>query len=283
MTAAWTNFLELRVCGVMRSGNHAIIEWIINQHADQPACFLNNILHGNHDPYTNYRQRVLYGFDEAIDTEELRNANKRLLIYSYEDRSELENNQVDFLSSATQPGYELSRRALLKSSQHFIDVLIIRDPFNCFASRFKLLQTRGAMGGLSEPKLIVNNWKTTAKAALSINACLEPDKMLIRYNHWVTDLEYRKQLSKALLGTFNDASRAKIAQFGGGSSFQDGATLADPQQNPDSLKVSERWKQMQTDETYLRAISAPEVLELSERLFGEIPGTRELVQAYRLN
>ncbi len=33
------HFLELRVCGLMRSGNHVVIDWIMAQHSGQPVCF----------------------------------------------------------------------------------------------------------------------------------------------------------------------------------------------------------------------------------------------------
>jgi hypothetical protein len=42
-------------------------------------------------------------------------------------------------------------------------------------------------------------------------------------------------------------------------------------------KVFERWKQFATDENFLKLVFDNEIFELSEKLFGEIPGTRELV------
>jgi hypothetical protein len=44
------NALELRVYGLMRSGNHAIIEWILGLFPAAKTCFLNNVDHGNKDP-----------------------------------------------------------------------------------------------------------------------------------------------------------------------------------------------------------------------------------------
>lgn len=272
------NFLELRVCGLMRSGNHAIIDWIINQHAGQTVCFLNNVKHGDNDPYTHYRQKVLHGIDEDIAVEALRSLPKQLLICSYEDREELEVGQFDFLNSAVHPGSDANRRRYLGQSRHFFDVLIVRDPFNCVASRIKLLQTRGAMGGVKSLALIVHNWKVTAKAGIALEKYPEAHNLVINFNRWLIDIEYRKQLSKRFLGTFSDASLSTISSFGGGSSFQQ-----DQQTTPTPTRenILERWKLMASDMNFLRAICDPEILELSEKLFGELPGTRDLINTAR--
>ncbi|MCF6263567.1 MAG: hypothetical protein L3J24_08300 [Xanthomonadales bacterium] len=272
------NFLELRVCGLMRSGNHAIIDWIINQHAGQPVCFLNNVKHGDNDPYIHYRQKVLYGIDEDISIEVLRSLPKQLLICSYEDREELESARLDFLNSATRLGMDAIRRRYLGRSQHFFDILIVRDPFNCFASRVKLLQTRGAMRGVKNLALILHNWKVTARAAIALEKYPEANKIVINFNRWVTDVDSRQQLSKRLLGTFSDESLLSVSSFGGGSSFQQDQQTVD---TPVQSNILERWQLMAADRNYLRMICDPEVLVLSEKLFGELPGTRALVNAAR--
>ena len=43
VSSNWTNFLEVRAYGLMRSGNHAIIEWAQSQFAGEITCFLNNL------------------------------------------------------------------------------------------------------------------------------------------------------------------------------------------------------------------------------------------------
>ena len=274
MKSDWINYLELRVCGLMRSGNHAIIEWIMNQHADKPACFLNNIQHGDFDPYQHYSQRVLQNIDKSIETETLRHLKKGLLICSYEDRSELMSGNYNLLHSALRPDLDVSRRHYLLSHNHFIDILIIRDPFNCLASRFKLLQTRGAMGGIDNHELIVYNWKVTAKATLALMAYQDETQLVINYNRWLVDLTYRQQLSSQLLGIFSDTSLDNISEFGGGSSFSN----IDICPNYGSGELFQRWREMLTDRDFRKAIADPEILELSEKIFEELPGTREFIQ-----
>lgn len=298
----WTNFLEIRAYGLMRSGNHAIIEWVQNQYADEITCFLNNVTHGDHDPYTTYKRRVLTGIDEETDIEEIRRKRKRLLIYSYEDRDELESSGMTFLESVFQQDFEKNRQYYLGTSKYQLDMLIIRDPFNYIASRLKLLQVRGPLDGVSNPALIVKNWKSMAREAIKLSQAPQPGKTVVNYNRWVTELAYRKQLSKILMGSFNDSSIKKVSDFGGGSSFRD----------PDKLtismvlvrwkelfnisryarfghywrrfttldnerKVFDRWKHFAADENFQKMVLDNELVELSEELFGEIPGTRQFV------
>ena len=300
----WTNFLEIRAFGLMRSGNHAIIDWIQNQFTGETTCFLNNIKHGNKDPYTNYEQKTLTGVDEQADIETLRTIKKRLLVYSYEDRHELEFDKNNFYESVFQAEYENNRQKYLGTSKHQFDILIIRDPFNFFASRMKLMQVRGPQGGVSDLKLIAKNWKVLATEAIKLTKEPQQGKIVASFNQWVTDLEYRRNLSQLFLGTFNDSSRKKTPEYGGGSSFSDTDKLTMHMiiskwrelfnikryarlghywkrfTAPDKEKnVLLRWQQFATYKKFRDLFLDKELLELSEKLFGEIPGTREFVKS----
>jgi hypothetical protein len=155
MTSEWRNFLEIRAYGLMRSGNHAIIEWIQNQFSGEVTCFLNNVKHGEYDPFSYYEQMVLTGVENREDAETLRMMKKRLLVYSYEDRRELETANINFYESVFQLGFEKKRLTYLGPSKHRFDLLVIRDPFNFLASRLKLIQVRGPQGGVRDFTLIV--------------------------------------------------------------------------------------------------------------------------------
>ena len=219
VTSGWTNFLEIRAFGLMRSGNHAIIEWIQNQFAGETTCFLNNIKHGNNDPYTSYEQRTLTGINEQVDLDTLRTMKKSLLVYSYEDRHELEFDKRTFYESVFQPEFDEQRQTYLGASKHQFDILIIRDPFNFLASRIKLMQVRGPQGGVSNLKLIVKNWKILAKEAIEIIQNPQPNIIVANFNRWVVDVTYRQSLSQILMGNFSDLSMDNTPYYGGGSSF----------------------------------------------------------------
>jgi hypothetical protein len=115
------------------------------------------------------------------------------------------------------------------------------------------------------------------------------------------------ELSQKLRGTFNDSSVDKVAGFGGGSSFPE-TTVAKLTfedilrkwrkafslrrlrkfgtyiqrlfaKKPVSDDFFERWKAVADDENYRELFRDPEMLELSEKLFGELPGTRDFVKS----
>ncbi|HEX5984571.1 MAG TPA: hypothetical protein VFY69_10225, partial [Solirubrobacterales bacterium] len=91
MPPAHVNETEIRVVGMSRSGNHAIVNWILAQ-APGRTCFLNCAEPGS-NPFWSTRPRTpelpgwraLYeGFDIEAEREG-RLTRKDLLIHSYED------------------------------------------------------------------------------------------------------------------------------------------------------------------------------------------------------
>src|SRR4051794_12463101 len=126
------NGTEIRVVGMSRSGNHAIINWIIAQSPGR-TCFLNCAEPG-HNPFVSARPRTpeLPGWRASYEGFEIeaeragRLSRKDLLIHSYEDT---------FLGPFKKPEIEARHDAEVGSSGRRIDMLILRDPRNLFASR----------------------------------------------------------------------------------------------------------------------------------------------------
>lgn len=298
----WTNQLAVRAVGVMRSGNHVVIDWVRQQFAGLPVCFLNNLRHGDHDPFRSDRQVIVTGMPAPASLEALRSSKKRLLIYSYEDRRSLRDPDT-FIRTVYDPGFEANRDSYLGDSERSVDLLIVRDPFNCFASRLKLLQERGPLGGLEQPQAIVKAWKALAREAIRVSRSGSPDRIVVRYNHWVGDRREREQLSRDLGGTFDDTSLTRTATFGGGSSFDEykiGLTTLKAKwrklfrirtygyvhhywrrlraPRPGAMKLHERWRHFSDDPTYLGMVLDEEVIHLSTELFGNVPGTHRLLK-----
>lgn len=304
-----TNHIEMRVYGLMRSGNHAIIEWLQRQYKAKSTCFLNNVKHGDHDPYANAERPVVTGFPPDLDTQSIRTSDKHVVIYSYEDRDSLEAGDHDFIHSVFNEALEANRERYLGRSRHCFNVMIIRDPFNCLASRLKMLETRGPLGGVSDLSLITRNWKRLAERAIALGRQLQPGEIVINYNRWVRDQEYRQQLSMQLLGQFNDESFDMVPFYGGGSSFAEtvfikprlGKTIKRcckllltgrhreipqrikrhfvPRKLIDKTPLLSRWKQLAEHERFRQLFLDPEIIALSEELFGELPGTRDFVMS----
>ena len=306
-TETCENFIEIRFYGLMRSGNHAIINWVQDQYEGEYTCFLNNVMHNGADPFTENTDVIVQGVESTQDVEELRERNGKILMYSYEDRFGLRVADDDFLKSACPDSFEENREKFVGKSRHKFDVMIIRDPFNCLASRYRMIETRGPQGGESDMRIITDHWKSLAREAVALKNNPSPTKVVINYNRWVEDQNYRRELSRQLLGTFNDSSVDKVAIQGGGSSFPETTvarlTMEDISQKwrkifsirrikkmgmyirrlladkPETDDFFQRWQALSGDESYQQLFRDPEILTLSEALFGELSGTREFVRS----
>lgn len=295
------SFLHIRVCGLQRSGNHAVIDWIIAQHKGKSNCFLNNVRHGNHDPYKNHKQKFCVGLDDQAETESLRSEYKHLLIYSYEDDQGQMGSKKDLLESVFDPEFERSRLGYLRNAEHSLDVLIIRDPFNFFASRLKKLDW---LSGEKDLKLIAHNWKMLAQEAIQIENTPRPERLVVNFNQWLKEKKYRRILSEQMFGSYDDSSMMNISRVGMGSSFdsldyspltwrtifRNWTKIFDPKKylnmgeyinrffyGAKKMKVMDRWKTFVNNSLYQSIFADKEIMELSEEIFGEIPGTREFV------
>lgn len=300
------NKIELRVIGQMRSGNHAVIEWLKSLYAGQSICFLNNIQHGDCDPYTANAGIETSGLMQSGDVEDLRRQAKDVLIYSYEDRGSLKLEGLGFLESVLRPECDAQRAAYIGRSQRQFDVYIVRDPFNCLASRLELLRKRGDLGGLDDIVAIKDNWKAIARKVKSISA-QSSSEVVINYNRWLVDQDYKQQLANTLMASSQGEVPDEISSYGGGSSFEvpnhapigfgefmaKSYKLLNPKrwlklrfyldriittQQSVNQRFARRWQLFQNDEEYLRLVADQELLDLSEAIFSPIPGTRALVR-----
>ncbi|NES07768.1 MAG: hypothetical protein F6K22_36255, partial [Okeania sp. SIO2F4] len=127
------NQKEIRVAGMKRTGNHAIINWVKSQHTGEVG-FINNVV-ANENPYRYKYENLQDNFPEhkwAIEHNRKQaqgNFIKRdCLTYSYEDFP-LEQIAID--------KFEHKHDLYLGKSAIRYDLLIIRDPFNLLASRLK--------------------------------------------------------------------------------------------------------------------------------------------------
>ena len=293
-----TNELELRVCGIQRCGNHAIISWIMEQFKGKPVCFLNNVKHGDYDPYVVAPQRRAYGMD-GVPEAQWRETPKALLVFSYEDDAKrLKPGATSLLESAFSPEFEARREEYLGTSARRYDVLILRDPANNFASRLKRLEK---LTGVKDIPTIVAFWKELARAALAAEERNDPNTIVVRYNRWFSDKRYRQELSRRLGGIFSDASLRQVSAIGGGSSFDKTALSADltPADvfkkwrklfNPATytripsywrrlrgareMKVMDRWREFEEDPRLTAVLADAELQELSRLVFGELPVAR---------
>ena len=248
-----------------RSGNHAIINWILSQ-AEGRACFLNCAEPGT-SPFLTARQLApdwpghvasFDGFDLAAEREG-RLSRKDLLVHSYEDT---------FLGPFKKPANEALLSAAIGHSSRRIDLLILRDPRNLFASRL-------ASGyGWLDDELAARVWCQHAREFLGLCRNLRQERLMLSYNDWATDASYRRRVAEALGLRFDDRAAHVVPPVAGGSSFD--GTAYDGR--AESMPVLSRWHGFRGDPRFERLLT-PTVLELADRAFAPLPAAAQLAAA----
>jgi hypothetical protein len=253
------NDIEICFHGMARSGNHAIMEWIMSMYPHKVDLW--NCV-GNIPQKFFFRQ-------------------KSVLIHSYENRSLVEVFQSDL---------EKNHNRYFGKSRKRYDIILIRDPFNLFASRLQQVRNQKLeksendfyMGnpkyvyGACTPEQYVAIWKEHAKEYLNITSYMNHNKISISYNQWFTDRQYREKIADRLNVEYREDSLKKLAGEGkraGTASSFDARHYDDRTQE---MKTLERWTRMLEDPKYRSLFSDPEVWSLSEQIFGHLPGTERL-------
>lgn len=170
-------------------------------------------------------------------------------MHSYED---------SWLAHAFSRKLEAHHDAWLGPSRCRIRLLVLRDPYNLFASRMK-------MGAALSPHVSRKMWKQHAREALDDTRKVK-SKIVVLYNRWATDRTYRRRIAGELGLTFTDAGANHVPQTMGGSSF-DGTSFDG---RAAEMATEDRWKAYANDPNYL-AIFDEEMVSLATRLFGPPP------------
>lgn len=243
------------------------MNWIIKQSKGSITCINDVPIFKN--PFRHRHEYISYEFPDnrvpqdlsiGIQKESKGNwSQKDYLIYSYEDHS---------LPKITHNKYELKHDLYVGKSLKRYDVLILRDPFNLLASRFK----SNFYSTKDYRKEFVELWLEYAKEFIGETNYLKENKVCINYNHWFFDSDYRKDIFKSLDLDVLDIGLGNVSFMGGGSSF-DKLEYAN---SADSMKVLNRWEKYLKNQKYLKELSNQDVLEYSEKIFGKIPGTEIL-------
>lgn len=248
------NQLELHVLGMSRSGNHAITDWIFLQATGRKL--LLNCAEGKTNPFLTCRpleRDIPWRADPPMEIEAERHgrfAAKDLLIHTYED---------SWLGHAFSREFTEHHDAWVGPSRRRVELVILRDPFNLFASRMALeckLSLRDA------PRM----WRQHAGVALSSAVPGRVERRAIIYNKWVRDRDYRRDLAHFLGLPFTDSGVNAIPSCGGGSSFD--GTIYDGRAA--DMATGERWRRYADRDDYRRFFDA-RTIELSERIFGPAP------------
>jgi len=262
--------------GLSRAGNHAVIFWIIKnieKNTKKKIVFFNNAkwLFDTQD----LTVAQAYG---KLGTKEKRK--------QYRDVSKmLKDNKHQFaLLSFEDRGIcnVQGKKPFNEKEWHIKNhhkVVLIRDPFNYFASKIKHLHQKGKKNVALFKKNITPlsmRWIDYAKEYLGEIECFNKG-ICVSYNHWFLSASYRKKTFKKFgYGETDGAPYVKVHQFGHGSSFN-GTSKKGTQ-----LKVLDRWRVFQNDPLYRSVFknkdkdTGKQLIHYSEKIFGKMPGTEVL-------
>lgn len=248
-----------------RSGNHAIINWIIDQ-LNGRFCFLN-CAEPKFNPFCTARPLGAGGktYETNIPEFDLQQerqgdfSEKDYLLYSYEDC---------FLGTLNHTTFRNNRKKWVGRSEENKNLLILRDPFNLFASRIKsnLLLGHHTYGTKPiSPLTLKRIYKQHAREFLGEKNYIA-NKKSVNFNNWASDAEYRKSIMNRLKIPFSDKGFKKVSKVAGGSSF-DGVKLSG---SANKMQVHSRWKEFASDDSYWELFD-DELIRLTGKIFGEIP------------
>jgi len=241
------NDFEIRAIAMQRSGHHAVINWISGLFEENDrVCFLND--------FSRFKRPMQQSSYVNFSEEEIRKdiggnfAKKKALIMNFEEI------HVKDFESILKKNNNYPRG----SSRKIVDILVLRDPYNMFASRYR----RSIIAGNKQDKWIgkacADKWCEHARVFLNNKRIL-----CINYNKWFSCIEYRRSLARRIGLKFNDRNISKVSKHGGGSSF-DRMTLGGQ-----DMKVLNRWEQYSDDPIYNKIFNK-DVRHLSEKIFGDI-------------
>ncbi|GAB4528845.1 MAG: hypothetical protein Tsb0014_10450 [Pleurocapsa sp.] len=223
--------------GIQRSGNHALINWILEQY-QEPKLFLNNQPLGTELKASAKHLLKTYGsehfFAPRLSYIHQQDSNwlelwlnptsgiNQVLLVSFEnkifDESFLEkyNQQCQIIDD------------FFGTTQKTINIVLLRDAFNMWIRDLPYPRKP------QNPQL----WKAYAKEYLGETNFL-PNKIAINYNQWFMDVNYRQNISQKLGIAFSDAGIDQVPQYGGGSTF-DGTEYNGKGQG---MNVLNRWEE----------------------------------------
>ena len=260
------NQREIRITGLARSGNHAVINWLISQIQGE-YCFLN-CAEPKTNPFLTARplsedgsafQTNISGF--SIEEEQQGNVQKKdFLLYSYEDV---------FLSMLDKKIFRENRHDWLGASICSENLLILRDPFNLFASRKKsgFLDGQDEIHGLRPiTNLTLKRiYKQHAREFLGRSKLLK-NLVRVNFNKWASEKNFRREIAERLDISFTDSGFSEVKPVAGGSSF-DGTRYSG---RAEKMQINDRWRTFSEDEEYW-ALFDPELADLCREIFGPTP------------
>jgi hypothetical protein len=235
--------------GLSRTGNHAVIDWIMAQHQDAGYEVIH---HNNKNPKNCYESVKPYL--PKAPTPDYREQ-PVLCVYNFENYS--------LHDVPTIPDY------ITANFPKIMNVMVCRDPFNYVSSKLN------SMFRNHFKENVISLWLMYGYEALGQTSYLGSNKVVVNFNRWNVDKDYREKLTTERFGIpFSDAGFHIMSKIGK-SSFDKLVFTPDPDIHS---RVLNRWQKMLDSQEYRDYFRGrDDVFEVSKRLFGPIEGTEVLL------
>jgi|18_taG_2_1085343.scaffolds.fasta_scaffold57896_1 hypothetical protein len=224
----------IRVWAIRRSGHHAVINWIKGCLEQENSVGLVNAL------FMPFHKKTFDGYQEIIKNK------PDYLIYNIEDESF--NKMRD--GRDTRLVDKLNEYNLPKKVDH--EIYVMRDPFNCFASRLVASKVRPTvtkkLGAVSER--VINLY---LEYFAKFQEKESTNEVFIDFNRWFSNRGYRVKLSKRFNVPFTDEGLGVVSTWGGGSSFDHYKYRKGGQGM--KMDVLNRWKKLKGNKKYMSIFS----------------------------
>lgn len=231
-----TSDYEFGIIGCQRSGHHAIVSWLARH-------FKGRVSHINLLNIRRDSSAVLNSFVYKDGTKLKHgplNEHSKCLIWSI-DRFDVNDvnlmsgkHQVKLLDFAVLPNTTRNQRKI---------IIVMRDPYNWMASRYKAWKERKIDSYGNHAKGIEEYKEHLAEF---LNPTVLPkDTIPVNFNYWFMHKDYRESISEELGLEFTDAGLEYVENAG--SSFD----LFNFQKNGQSMKVLTRYEELRHDDAFV--------------------------------
>lgn len=242
-------FYDISVFGLMRTGNHAICSWIAG-HFSTGVSFITDVK--RYSKFESYLINPQMMSNRIYKEKWVNNSHltKAPFIHDYQDyipkKEEIES---------------------YKTEGKKFCVVILRDPFNLYASRLKMAQA----GYATWPDCgidFISCWKNLAKFFFKKEEMIGDAVLIpINYNQWFSSGNYRRDIEKKFGFEKSEAYLNSVAKTTDiGSSFDGNNFNGKAQEMP----VLERWREFPNHPKFMSFLEDEEMTLFIKKLFPEI-------------
>lgn len=223
--------------GLQRSGNHAVINWVLSQ-SRGPCAFFNHVRPHQY-PTERHRREFRFNNLKALPT----------VAFSYEDRD---------LDDIRQGELQQFMATHVDKIEDKHVCLVLRDVRNMMASRFA--KKPHEHESPEAARAVVERWKSYCELAFQEEAGFPGFKLVPAFfDHFLEDADYRDRLSGALEIRRGNVGLDTVTDYGHGSSFSGTETL-------DKSAVANRWQRFDEDPVFGALLDDATVIDWNARL-----------------